>query len=214
MSSSRAAIISRLRANHEVDDWADLCIYPSGSLFVVEFFPPSGPFDTAGLSDDQADQLRDEGELSEYYETPEEAADLYLLLEERCQGRLLPKKAAFSDDADAPRKPRPAKKGASLPALDAETFEQAITGSADPVVVLLWSPWSGPDRLALPAVTAVAANAPGVRFFTLDVDESPEVVTGLKVAQTPACLVFRAGSLHARIEGAITEDALRKALAR
>src|SRR5262245_44102100 len=107
MSSSRPAIISRLRANQEVDDWADLCIYPSGSLFVVGFLPPTGPFDATGLTDEQAELLREEGELNEYFETPEEAADLYLLLEARCQGRLLPKKAAFADD-DAPRKPRPA----------------------------------------------------------------------------------------------------------
>jgi thioredoxin 1 len=213
MSSSRATIISRLRANQEVDDWADLCIYPSGSLFVVEFFPPAGPFDSAGLNDELAEQLRDEGELSEYFETPEEAADLYLLLESRCEGKLLPKKAAFSDDPEAPRKPRPAKKGAALPTLDAETFEQEIGGATDPVVVLFWSPWSGPDRLALPPVMNVSASTPGVRFFTLDVEESPEVMKGLQVSKSPACLVFRAGTLHTRIEGAITEEALRRALA-
>jgi thiol-disulfide isomerase/thioredoxin len=211
MSSSRAAIISRLRANQEVDDWADLCIYPSGSLFVVEFLPPTGPFDAAGLTEEQADLLREEGELNEYFETPEEAADLYLLLESRCQGRLLPKKAAFAEETDGPRKPRPAKRGAALPTLDAETFEQEVGGSAEPIVVLFWSPWSGPDRLALPVVNGVAGT--GVKCFTLDVDESPEVVTGLRIQQTPAVLVFRAGKLHARIEGTITEDALRQALA-
>jgi thiol-disulfide isomerase/thioredoxin len=211
MSSSRAAIISRLRANQEVDDWADLCIYPSGSLFVVEFLPPTGPFDAAGLTDEQAELLREEGELNEYFETPEEAADLYLLLESRCQGRLLPKKAAFAED-DAPRKPRTAKRGAALPTLDAETFEQEVGGSADPIVVLFWSPWNGPDRLALPVVTAGVPA--GVKCFTLDVDESPEVVSGLHIQQTPAVLVFRAGKLHARIEGTITEDALRQALPR
>jgi hypothetical protein len=125
MSSPRQTIITRLRAGKEVDEWADLCIYPSGSLFVVEFIPPDGPLDLSGLSDEQAAQLRDEGELSEYCETPEEAADLYLLLEGRYRGKLISQKEVFTEPDDSPeRKQKAAKKGPALPSVDEELFDE------------------------------------------------------------------------------------------
>lgn len=210
MSSARQAIVSRLRANQEVDDWADLCIYPSGSLFVVEFLPPTGPLDTTGLTDEQLAQLGEDGELNEYFETPEEAADLYLLLESRCAGRLLPKKAAFSDDG-AGKKPRSAKKSGGMPALGEDTFEAELSAEG-PVAVLFWSAWSAPDRLVLPAVMKVAGASPGVRFFTLDVEESQTVAQGLQVTATPVCLLFRGGVLHARVGPPLTEEALARAV--
>ncbi|NBO93763.1 MAG: thioredoxin [Planctomycetia bacterium] len=212
MSSSRAEIIGRLRANQEVDEWADLCIYPSGSMFVVEFFPPSGSLDNSGLTEQQTEQLRDEGELSEYFETPEEAAELYLLLESHYRDRLLPKKVAFGQESDTPRKSASSKKRIQLPTLDADTFENAITTATEPVVVLFWSPWSGPDRLLLPMINGLSTAYSEVRFFTLDIDESSEIVAGLRVQQTPACLVFRDGRIRARIEGTVTEDLLRRAI--
>jgi thiol-disulfide isomerase/thioredoxin len=213
MSSARSEIIRRLRANQEVDDWADLCIYPSGSLFVLEFTPPAGTVSLDGLRSEWIEQLQDEGELSEYFDTPEEAADLYLLLEERCQGRLLPRSAVFREEAGTPRKPRPLKKITSLPPITTDTFEPELSGSTVPVVILFWSPWSGPDRLTLPLLTSVANTVQeGARFFTCDVDECPEITQGLKVQGTPTVLLFHKGALQARLESPLTEDAIRRAL--
>lgn len=214
MSSARSEIIRRLRANQEVDDWADLCIYPSGSLFVLEFTPPTGVVNLDGLRPEWIEQLQDEGELSEYFDTPEEAADLYLVLEERCQGRLLPRSAVFREDAGTPRKARPLKKITSLPAISTDTFEPELSGSMVPVVVLFWSPWSGPDRLTLPLLTNVANTVQeGARFFTCDIDECLEITQGLKVQSTPTVLIFHEGALHARLEAPLTEDAIRRTLA-
>jgi hypothetical protein len=81
-------------------------------MFVVEFFPPSGSLDNSGLTEQQTEQLRDEGELSEYFETPEEAAELYLLLESHYRDRLLPKKVAFGQESDTPEN-RPPRKSVS-----------------------------------------------------------------------------------------------------
>ena len=214
MSSARSEIIRRLRANQEVDDWADLCIYPSGSLFVLEFTPPTGVVNLDGLRAEWIEQLQDEGELSEYFDTPEEAADLYLVLEERCQGRLLPRSAVFREDAGTPRKARPLKKITSLPPITIDTFEPELSGSSVPVVVLFWSPWSGPDRLTLPLLTNVANTVQeSARFFTCDVDECLEITQGLKVQSTPTVLIFHEGALHARLEAPLTEDAIRRTLA-
>jgi thioredoxin 1 len=213
MSSARSEIIRRLRANQEVDDWADLCIYPSGSLFVLEFTPPAGTISLEGLRPEWLEQLQDEGELSEYFDTPEEAADLYLFLEQRCEGRLLPRSAVFREESGTPRKARPPKKITSVPAITVDTFEQEIRSSTVPVVVLFWSPWSGPDRLALPLLTNVANTIQKEgRFFTCDVDECPEIAQGLKVTTTPSVLIFRDTALRIRLEPPLTEDAIRRSL--
>lgn len=213
MSSSRSEIIRRLRANQEVDDWADLCIYPSGSLFVLEFTPPPGPLEFQDLRPEWLEQLQDEGELSEYFDTPEEAAELYLLLEARCQGKLLPRSEVFRDESGTSRKSRPVKKITSLPSITTETFEEELRGATVPVVILFWSPWSGLDRLSLPLVTNVAnAIQDEAKFFTLDVEECPEIVSGLKVSSTPTVMIFHQGALEARLESPLTEEVIRRAL--
>jgi thiol-disulfide isomerase/thioredoxin len=209
MSSARQSIINRLRAGKEVDDWADLCIYPSGSLFVVELVPPdSEPI--PGLTEEQATQLREDGELSEYCETPEEAADLYLMLEERFTGKLIAQKEVFRDsDESAPRRPRQARKSPELPALDEENIEDELREGI--VVVLCWSPWSASDRLTLPMLARVAAAHEDVRFVTMDVAELPAVASAWKVASTPTAVVVRAGSLYS-VVSPLSEDALRGVL--
>jgi thioredoxin 1 len=212
MSSPRQTIITRLRAGKEVDEWADLCIYPSGSLFVVEFIPPDGPLDLSGLTDDQSAQLRDEGELSEYCETPEEAADLYLLLEARFRGKLISQKDVFTEPDDSPeRKQKSAKKGPNLPAVDEELFEEAVSEGV--VVVLCWSPWSAPDRMVLPVLAKLAAEAEGVKFVTVDIAECPSLVSSLKLTATPTVVVFRAGAPVANVYP-VNEAQLREVLSR
>ncbi len=210
MSSARQSIISRLRAGKEVDEWADLCIYPSGSLFVVEFVPPDSA-EVPGLTKDQATQLREDGELSEYCETPEEAADLYLMLEGQYKGRLIAQKEVFREpDESAPRKAKPAKKGPDFPAIDEETLEEDLREGV--VVVLCWSPWSASDRMTLPMLARVAGDHEAVRFMTLDIAELPAAVSAWKITATPTAVVVRAGTLHASVSP-LTEEALRKALA-
>jgi thiol-disulfide isomerase/thioredoxin len=214
MSSARQSIISRLRAGKDVDEWADLCIYPSGSLFVVEFIPPDGASEVEGLTPEQATQLREDGELSEYCETPEEASDLYLMLEERYRGRLIAQKEVFREpDESAPKRAKPAapaKKGLGFREIDEDSFEEEVGEGV--VVVLCWSPWSAPDRMALPTLAKVAADNDGVKFVTLDIAEAPTVVSKLKITATPTAVVIRAGTVHSTV-WPVKEDALRGALA-
>jgi len=77
--NSRQLIVSRLKAGRTVGEGADLATYPDSGYFVVGLLP-EGPMDIRGLTPEQAQELADDGELSEYLLTPEEAADLYLKL--------------------------------------------------------------------------------------------------------------------------------------
>jgi len=84
---ARQGIVSRLRAGQTVGEWEDLSAYPDGGYFVVGLLP-EGQLDMRGLTQEQARQLAEEGEVSAYLDTPEEAADLYLKWNEDYGGAL------------------------------------------------------------------------------------------------------------------------------
>jgi hypothetical protein len=85
--NSRQIIVSRLKAGRIVGEEADLATYADSGYFVVSLFP-EGSMDIRGLTPEQALELADDGELSEYLDTPEEAADLYLKLKKEYGGAL------------------------------------------------------------------------------------------------------------------------------
>jgi hypothetical protein len=109
---SLEGVLACLRAGEGIDRWDDLCVYPSGDLFVVECYVGDLPVDVGGLTPAQAEQLLEEEELAEAFDTPEEAAALYLKLWEK-YGKLL------GPPAEAPRPPAaaaaPAGDAAALP---------------------------------------------------------------------------------------------------
>ena len=218
MTTPRQTIISRLKAGKDIDQWADLCIYPSGSLFVVELVPPPGPLDLSGLSEEHAAQLREEGELAEYCETPEEAAELYLALEAKYAGKLVAQKDVMRDPPEGtPRKlrPVPTRKVSpqQVPSVDEERFQEVLSSSSTPIAVLFWSPWNAGDRLLLPVIARVASSHSGVRFLTMDAEESSTVVGALKLTATPTLVLFRDGVLHGQVDPPLTEASVREALA-
>ena len=70
----KAAIVTLLDAGHGVDMSADLSCYPDGDkFFIVSYIGDEPP---EGLKKNQ--EIEREGEVSEYCETAEEAAELYL----------------------------------------------------------------------------------------------------------------------------------------
>ena len=77
--TARQGIVSRLKDGQAVGEWEELSAYPDGAYFVVGLLPER-PVDMRGLTPEQSRQLAEEGEVSEYLDTPEEAADLYLKL--------------------------------------------------------------------------------------------------------------------------------------
>ncbi len=215
---ARQGIVSRLRAGQAVGEGDELCTYPDGAFFVVGLLP-EGPLDIRGLTPEQARELADDGELSEYLDTPEEAADLYLKLHREygsALARLGDTPPAASPAAATPEPtcgaPGPGRASSRLRALSGATFRQEVLASPFPVLVFFSQPSSASDRLMLPLLERLGADHPGMKFGRVDVGPNDPLAVKYGVDSVPACLLFKHGRLVRTLKGLQPERSLREAL--
>jgi thioredoxin 1 len=214
--NSRQLIVSRLKAGRSVGEGADLAAYLDGGYFVVGLLP-EGPMDIRGLTPEQAQELADDGELSEYLDTPEEAADLYLKLKKEYGGALArredtPPRPATGLPEDAGGSPAPKRAPSRLREFDGSSFGQEVLASPLPVLVLFAQPLSASDRLMLPLLERLAADHTGIRFGRVDPGQNDAVAVEYGVDTVPACLLFKYGRLVQTLKGLQPEKRLRTAL--
>lgn len=213
---SRDSILSRLRAGQAVGQWEDLSVYPSDDLYVVEFYLDDPSVDLDGLTPDQARQLTEDGELFEHFDTPEEAADLFLKLQDKYGDLLAPveKPAARKTSSAPPPEAPPAPHAPSRPFLELteSSFDPEILQAPVPALVFFWTKWSGPDRIMLPLVMQMGRKYDSVQFGSLDVEEHPAVTERFQLTSVPACILFKGGREVNRLMGPQQEAAVRAAL--
>lgn len=95
------------------------------------------------------------------------------------------------------------------------TFDKAISGSAQPVLVDFWAPWCGPCRAVAPSVERLAQEFAGRAMVAkLNVDDNPRVAQRFGISSIPALYIFKGGKVVERLVGAQPIGALRQALAR
>ena len=89
-------------------------------------------------------------------------------------------------------------------------FEAEVLSRQTPVLVDFWAPWCGPCRLIAPLMNW-AADTYGDRLVVckMNVDDNPVTRDRYKVQGIPSLLVFKAGVLAARHEGAIPQAQLQ-----
>jgi thioredoxin 1 len=214
--NSRQLIVSRLKAGRTVGEGADLATYPDGGYFVVGLLP-EGPMDIRCLTPEQAQELADDGELSAYLDTPEEAADLYLKLKKEYGGALArrednPPRPATGLPDDAGGSPVPERAPSRLREFDGSSFGQAVLASPLPVLVFFCQPLSASDRLMLPLLERLAGDHKGMRFGRVDVGQNDALALKYGVDTVPACLFFKYGRLVQTLKGLQPEKTLRTAL--
>jgi hypothetical protein len=209
--NSRQSIVSRLKAGRSVGEGDDLATYPDSGYFVVGLLP-EGPVDMRGLTPEQAQDLADDGELSEYLDTPEEAADLYLKLEKEYGSALARLEDSQPGPTPATATPEPGQASSRLRAFSGANFGQEVLASSFPALVFFCQPLSASDRLMLPLLERLAADHTGMRFGRVDVGRDDPLAVEYGVDTVPACLLFKHGRLARTLKGLHPERNLRAAL--
>lgn len=92
-------------------------------------------------------------------------------------------------------------------------FESDVLGSDKPVLVDFWAEWCGPCRMIAPAVEAVAEDYDGkASVYKMNVDENMNVPQRYGIRGIPTLIVFKNGQEQERIVGAVSREAIAKAV--
>lgn len=107
---------------------------------------------------------------------------------------------------------------ANITALDANTFEQTIKSSTQPVLVDFWAEWCGPCRMIAPVLEQIAQEREGqIKICKVDVDAHPQIAEKLLINSIPTLVIYRGGQEIGRKTGAypkhLLDDYLNKVLA-
>lgn len=90
-------------------------------------------------------------------------------------------------------------------------FESKVLQAEKPVLVEFGAEWCGPCRLLEPVLEELAAEyGDQVDFYTVDVDQSPQLAMQYSVMGVPTVMLFQEGKLVERMTGYRPRKALEK----
>ena len=92
-------------------------------------------------------------------------------------------------------------------------FAEEVTRATGPVVVDFYATWCGPCRVLAPMLDKLATPlATKIKFFKVNIDESPGLAQNFQIEAIPTVLLFKDGKLADRLTGLPTEAALQAKL--
>ena len=93
-----------------------------------------------------------------------------------------------------------------------DNFQAEVLDSKDVVLVDFYADWCGPCQGMLPAVNAVAADAPaGTKIVKVDIDAAPELAGKFGVMSIPTFIVFKGGeAVETSMGGGKSESDLKE----
>ena len=92
-------------------------------------------------------------------------------------------------------------------------FGSQVTQATGPVVVDFYATWCGPCRELSPRLDAAAGSFSNqIKFFKVNVDESPGLAQNFQIQAIPTLLFFKDGKLADRTTGLLSEADLKDKL--
>jgi thioredoxin 1 len=99
----------------------------------------------------------------------------------------------------------------ALTPLGQDQFESTVTRADRPVLVEFGAAWCGPCKMLEPVLAELAGEyGDRVDFYTVDVDQSPQLAMDLGVMGVPTVILFRDGQPAERMTGYRPRKALEK----
>jgi thioredoxin 1 len=103
---------------------------------------------------------------------------------------------------------------ADIAKVDEGAFKKEVLESTTPVLVDFTAVWCQPCKMLDPIVHQLASDwGDKVKFYKLDVDDSPKIAMDYQVMGVPTLMLFKGGQPVERVTGYQPKDRLQKKFA-
>lgn len=93
-------------------------------------------------------------------------------------------------------------------------FEAMLSAEKTPVLLFFTADWCGPSRPMRPILEVVEEERKNVRFFEIDVDQSPNLATRFDVHAIPSFVLVKDGEVLEHITGALSSKGFERMFAK
>ncbi|MBE2182193.1 MAG: thioredoxin [Anaerolineae bacterium] len=96
---------------------------------------------------------------------------------------------------------------AKLSEVTANTFQNDVLNSSQPVLVDFWAEWCSPCKMIAPIVEQIAHEQAGkLKVVAMDTDANPDVPIQFGIMSIPTLILFKGGQPVVRITGYQAKD--------